>query len=66
MKKPLLGVMPEIIWLEKRIDELAKAIYQYTKIGDYNTSHKWAWELHRRYKDRMIFYKENPDIIEDD
>ena len=47
--KPPLGVMPEWLWIEKRIQELIDVIQRYESVGgrerDNNTIIKWCHEV---------------------
>lgn len=45
-EKPPLGLMPEIIWLEQRIDEVHKAILRYTNINK-RVPQEWIEERYR-------------------
>ena len=54
MNKPPLGVMPKIIWIEKRICELTRAIDEYCQIGEYSTVKKWVKELDELLEKREL------------
>jgi hypothetical protein len=43
--KPPLGVMPQEIWYEKRINDLLRAISEYSSCGLFGPTHKWTLEL---------------------
>ncbi len=43
--KPPLGVMPKDIWIEKRIQELSRAIHEYTNQGLNENIGEWINEL---------------------
>ena len=43
-KKPPLGVMPRRIWVEKRCDELIRAIHEYKTEG-LSVNFEWLVEL---------------------
>jgi hypothetical protein len=49
-EKPPIGIMPEHIYEEKRIDELCDAIKRQLKANspDYKLMHKWADEIYRK------------------
>lgn len=40
-----LGVMPRKIWLEKRIEDLTRAIHEYAQTSDWNPLLAWTIEL---------------------
>lgn len=57
--KPPLGVMPHIIWLEKRITELSRALYEYFTNGYYDdNTYKWLMELYNVYRQRDRYIEE--------
>jgi len=63
VEKPPLGVMPHIIWLEKRITELSRAFYEYTSIGIYdNTKRAWLYELYNLYHQRERYLEEHKGV----
>jgi hypothetical protein len=43
--KPPLGVIPQKIWKEHRIQELTRAIYEYASVGNYILIMPWVEEL---------------------
>jgi hypothetical protein len=43
--KPPLGVIPQKIWKEHRIQELTRAIYEYASLGNYILIMPWVEEL---------------------
>ena len=45
LAKPPLGVMPRIIWLQKRADEIVRAIHEYMRDGRYGPVESWLREL---------------------
>lgn len=57
--KPPLGVIPHIIWLEKRITELSRALYEYFTNGYYDdNTYKWLMELYNVYRQRDRYIEE--------
>jgi len=51
--RPPLGVKPEIIWLEERITDLSRALYEYFKVGIYDeNTYGWLMELYNVYRQR--------------
>jgi hypothetical protein len=40
-----LGIEPKVIWYEKRIVELSRAIHEYVKSGRFEQPYWWACEL---------------------
>ena len=44
--KPPRGVIPRQLWLEKRAQDLARAIHEYTTEGRYEPVSEWLTELH--------------------
>lgn len=52
-----LGVMPRKIWLEKRIEDLARAIHEYAQTSDWDRLLGWTIELEdllNQHKSEMI------------
>jgi hypothetical protein len=47
VSKPPLGIKPKVLWQEERMQELARAIYEYTMAGYYDrlTVGLWCEEL---------------------
>jgi hypothetical protein len=43
--KPLHGVMPKQIWVEKRACDLLRAMHEYSLIGDWEKVFEWQKEL---------------------
>lgn len=50
--RPPLGVTPRFIWIEKRIDDLARAIHEYAEFGRYEPIPKWTKELNELLVER--------------
>lgn len=49
IQKPPLGVMPKYIWLEKRMMELTRAIYEYSLLpSQWPIINTWIKELENR------------------
>ena len=57
VSKPPIGVMPEVLWIEKRIQELTRAISEYVEHALNNSAMidkkvaVWAYELSRLTND---------------
>lgn len=61
--KPALGVMPHINWLEKRITELSRALYEYFNNGYYDdNTYKWLMELYNVYRQRDRYIEEQQKV----
>lgn len=61
--KPPIGVMPHIIWLEKRITELSRALYEYFMNGYYDdNTYKWLMELYNVYRQRDRYIEEQQKV----
>ena len=61
--KPPLGVMPHTIWLEKRITELSRALYEHFTNGYYNdATYGWLMELYNIYRLRDKYVDEQQEV----
>jgi len=52
-EKPPLGVMPQNIWKEKRIEELSRAIHEYIKDGRFDPALIWINELQKLVYEKL-------------
>lgn len=50
--KPPIGVMPRKLWLETRIQDLGRAIYEYTQAKIYEPVNEWLEELQGLVEER--------------
>lgn len=54
-QKPPIGIMPERIWKQKRVEELAQAIARYVSAREYKDSQRtiiaWCHELESLVRD---------------
>lgn len=51
-QKPPMGVMPQKLWLEDRIQELTRVMHEYARINNFEPLQKWLCELEQRLIDR--------------